>query len=342
MVPYGYHVTNVVLHAIVSVLTWRMLARLRIPGAWVAAAIFAVHPVCVESVAWISERKNTISQIFFLLSIMSYLKFEAEARTRTYVLSVAYFTLALLAKTSVVMLPFVLLLLAWWKRGTLTSEDAFTYWKRALLRTIPFFLAAFVLGLVTIYFQYGRAIGSEVIPIGTIPQRMASACFAAGFYLYSALFPYNLMVIYPQWHLAGTAGDRHFIPYYLQVLPGIAIAALLVWCWMRRRRLWARSHPAELGLFPHHAAAGARAAEDVLYAPHPGGGSLSIPIHHRRHRPGRGLGVHLVLEDAAHQHGRGVSTGLFSAELRADGDLPQRRGALDRHPGEEPGYLAGT
>jgi len=96
----GYHVVNALFHATAVVLTWRMLKRLRVPGAWVAAAIFAVYPVCVESVARISERTNMISQIFLLLAVMAYVRFEEKGRLRTYVAALICFTLALLAKSS--------------------------------------------------------------------------------------------------------------------------------------------------------------------------------------------------------------------------------------------------
>src|SRR5579884_4160142 len=129
--PAGYHVTNVLLHALSSVLIWQVLKRLRIRGAWLAALIFAIHPVCVESVAWVSERKNTLSMVFYVLSLMVYLKFDDQPRGIWYSLSVGVFLLALLSKVSVMMLPVVILLCALWQRDKITRKD--------LLRTIPFF-----------------------------------------------------------------------------------------------------------------------------------------------------------------------------------------------------------
>jgi tetratricopeptide (TPR) repeat protein len=129
-----------------------------------------------------------------------------------------------------------------------------------LIRTIPFFLVAFILGVVTVYFQYGRAIGDEVIPIGSLWQRSISACFAAGFYLYSALWPFNIIEIYPEWHRAFSTLEkfptphmsppaREAIPYWEQILPGIGIAAVLVYCWLRRAESWARAMLTGLGCY---------------------------------------------------------------------------------------------
>ena len=128
--PMGYHVVNVMLHAGNVILLWRVLARLSIPGCWLTALLFAVHPVGVESVAWISERKNVLAQFFYLLSILWCLRWDEMAveanrekgapachETRWYFLSLAAFFLALLAKSSVAVLPAVLLLLVWWRRG---------------------------------------------------------------------------------------------------------------------------------------------------------------------------------------------------------------------------------
>jgi len=347
----GYHIMNILFHAVVVLLTWQMLKRLRVPGAAIIAAIFAVHPVCVESVAWISERKNSIAQIFFLLSIIHYVRYEEKATKWRYVAAVICFTLSLLAKTSVVMLPFILLLLAWWRyQDLVTMRDSYEleenptewdtllwscagaglavgcasivalpplshlgagiisaiargpvfgaglghalvpiivtligalplgaagyfaglqirklriwnqFWAIQVIRMIPFFLVAGVLGAITIYFQYGRAIGEEVIPIGNFWQRTCSACFGAGFYLYSALWPFNIIEIYPEWHRAFTTVElfpywhiapkaKESIPYYIQAIPGLAIAGLLFYCWTRRAEAWARAMVTGLGCY---------------------------------------------------------------------------------------------
>ena len=142
--PYGYHVTNVVLHAIAVVLVWQLFRRLKVPGAWLGAALFAVHPVMVESVAWATERKNVLSLVLVLSSMLAYLRFApldtpAQARQSWrarpwgwYALALVLFVLALWSKTVVASMPAVLLVLCWWKRGRIGLEDA--------LPLLPFFL----------------------------------------------------------------------------------------------------------------------------------------------------------------------------------------------------------
>ena len=255
----GYHIVNVLFHATAAVLTWKVLKRLRIPGAWIAAAIFAVHPVCVESVAWVAESKNTISQVFFLLAILEYLKSEEIGCRRSYIWSVACFVLALLAKTSVVMLPFLLILLTWWRRAG-AERLGRDFIRTQSIRMLPYFLAAGLLGVVTFYFQNYRAIAGEEIPIGNLAQRTASACFASGFYLYSAMWPFNIIEIYPQWHRAFTEHvtqpTPHIqppapesIPYPLQAVPGLLILAVLVFCVIKRKETWARAMLVGLGCY---------------------------------------------------------------------------------------------
>ena len=227
----GYHVVSMLLHAAASILLWRLLAVMRIPGAWLAGLLFAVHPLCVESVAWISELKNTLTQPLFLLAAIHWVRADEQAETdqaftagaTQWALALFCFLMAMFAKTSVVMFPVVILLHAWWKRGAVSFRD--------ILRAAPFFLVSLLLGLVTIWFQHGRAIGAEVIPVGGPASRFAIAGMAIPFYLSKILLPIGLLPIYPRWQVDP--------PHIWQFLSWPCLAALGAACWFNRRT-WGR------------------------------------------------------------------------------------------------------
>ncbi len=238
--PLGYHVVNALFHATSTVLLWRVLERLRVPASWLAALIFAVHPLCVASVAWISELKNALSLPFYLLSLLWYLRLDSAPRTSDfrlrsstwYCLSLLAFLLALFSKTSTVMLPVVLLTCAWWQRGRLTPRD----W----LLTSPFFAFALAFGLMSIWFQAHGAITGGTVQSENLWGRLAGAGMALWFYLGKALLPVNLSMIYPRWHIdAGAA---------MSYLPLLLWCGLLALCWVLRRT-WGRHVLFGLGCF---------------------------------------------------------------------------------------------
>jgi Flp pilus assembly protein TadD len=199
----GYHVTTILLHIAGSLLLWALLAKMRIPGAWLSGLVFAIHPVCVESVAWVSETKNTLSLPLFLISAICWVGQDDETdtakRQRLYGISIVFFLLAMFAKTSIVAFPVVTLLYAWWKRGTVTMRD--------LIVAAPLFVVSIVLGLVTMSYQWGRAIGQEKIIVGDLLSvggflsRTAIAGMAILHYLASIVWPVNLLPIYPRWEV---------------------------------------------------------------------------------------------------------------------------------------------
>lgn len=199
----GYRVVSAVLHGLSAILAWRFLVRLRIPGAWLGAALFAVHPVAAASVAWISELKNTLSLPLFLASGWAFCVFSDELKAGRitkargfYALSLLTFLFALLAKTSTVMLPVVLLAGVWWRENRIGRRD--------LLQALPFFALALVFGLLTIWFQSQQAIRGLEVQTEDFWARLAAAGHALWFYLGKALLPVNLCMIYPRWDTATT------------------------------------------------------------------------------------------------------------------------------------------
>jgi Flp pilus assembly protein TadD len=255
--PSPYHIVDVGLHAINVLLVWGVLARLKVRGAWLGAMLFAVHPVCVGSAGWISEQKNTLSLAFYLLSFWSYLRCEQfdrgaaqqhhptpdlAPRKRSvvpclftfpfYLLSLAAFILALLSKTTTVMLPVVLLLWAWWRQGRLTRSD--------VLRVVPFFALSLAFGLMSIWFQSHGAFTTEKVQSENPLGRLVGAGWAVWFYLGKLLWPAGLNLVYPRWHI----DEKSLLAW----VPLLLLGALFAVCW-RFRRGWGRHALFGLGSF---------------------------------------------------------------------------------------------
>ncbi|HEY2827154.1 MAG TPA: tetratricopeptide repeat protein [Pirellulales bacterium] len=212
MSPTGYHVVNLLLHLANCSLIWLLLKRLAIPGAFLAALLFAAHPVNVQSIAWIAQQKTLLAVFFFLISILWFLK--AHGSTNRWVwLSLLAFVLAMLSKGSVAILPLVLLLIVWWQTGQITRRDT--------LQLAPFFAVAIVLTIVNVWFQTH---GSETaIRTATFAQRLAGAGAVIWFYLSKALLPTDLSFVYPQWHIDAAS------PLWWLPLAAALIVTLLLW-----------------------------------------------------------------------------------------------------------------
>ena len=214
--PAGYHVVNVLLHLFNSLLVWRLLLRLAVPGAWVAAAVFAAHPLHVESVAWIIERKDVLSGLFYLAAVLVWLRFLERPRPWRYGLALLLFAAGLLSKSIVVTLPAALLIIQWWKEDRITARD--------LQRLAPFFLVALLVTAVDL-----SSVGSMHSLLDySLPERMLVASRALWFYAGKLAWPTDLAVIYPQWDIS--LGD----PWAWLSLAGAAALAATSW-FMRLR-----------------------------------------------------------------------------------------------------------
>ncbi len=214
----GYHLTNVLLHAVNAILLWTILRRLNVPGAWLAAAIFALHPVHVESVAWITERKDVLSGMFYLMSFLVYLKYEERKDRKKYAVSLILFICALLSKEMVVSLPLAILLYLWWRNKLNKIQEIYPL--------IPFIILPILMATADVFLEHHAYPGSTGL---SFLGRCLLAGHALWFYADKLIWPVNLMTIYPRWHI-----DTHSLGQYLYFC---LFAILLIILWLQRRRI---------------------------------------------------------------------------------------------------------
>ncbi len=210
----GYHLANIFLHSVSALLLWKILRRLEVAGAWLAAALFALHPVQVDSVAWLAELKNTLSGVFFFGCILAYLRFDRTRTWRPYALALLLFCLGLLAKAIVAMAVVVLPVLFWWKRDF-----------RPL---IPFVFLAIVSGFATAWMERKFAGAEGKAFAFSFVDRLLIAGRSFWFYLTKALWPSDLLFVYPRWEVNSQTWWQYLFP--------IAAVCLFALAWMLRKR----------------------------------------------------------------------------------------------------------
>jgi tetratricopeptide (TPR) repeat protein len=227
--PAGYHIVNILLHAANALLLWGVLVRLEIPGAWLAAAIFAVHPVHVESVGLVSERKNILSGFFYLLALWSYIRFAelgsphepVRRRWGAYLLALLFFQLALFSKTITSTLPAAIALLIWWKRGRISRQDA--------LALLPLLVLGLLMSFLTYWLEKNH-FGGARFPLGLAPwDRIILAGQASWFYLRELFWPHPLAALYDRWPVNHQVARAWLAP--------ICVLLVLAALWLGRRKL---------------------------------------------------------------------------------------------------------
>ena len=221
LAPLGYHLVNLLLHTGVVLLLWRLLRRLEVPGAWFAAAVFAVHPLHVESVAWVIGRKDVLATLFYLSSVLAYIRFTEMPRGRRrgghYLLAMMLFVLGLFSKSIAITLPAALLLWHWWRHGRVTLADC--------RRTLPFFLVG--LGIALADYAYYTSI--EPVAFAYSPlERGLIAARALAFYAGKLLWPAGLTGVYPHWE----PGIGDLLAWGCAV--GFAAVVAVLWRWRRQ------------------------------------------------------------------------------------------------------------
>jgi tetratricopeptide (TPR) repeat protein len=227
LAPHTFHLTNIGLHMANAILLWVVLRKLAVPGAWFVALVFAVHPVHVESVAWITERKNVLSGFFYFLAALCFLQYTSDfdaSRPRRpwfYVLALLSFLAALLSKTVTATLPAAILLVSWWKRGRIDRHDA--------IAVAPMFLIAIPMGLYTAWLEkhHVGAVGAEWSL--SLLERSLIAGRACWFYAGKLAYPWKLTFIYPRWQVS--TSDPAWLLYL------IAALALVGGLWTYRARI---------------------------------------------------------------------------------------------------------
>jgi len=236
--PLPYHMENLLLHILSALLFWGLLRRLQVPGAWLAGALFALHPVMVESVAWITERKNVFSLVLYLGALLAYGRFSRfwqvenhskagthnapSRRWSAYALAFVLFMAALLSKATAFSLPAVILVICWWKRGRIR-------WQADVLPTLPFFAVAIGLCLGTAWLEKNHVGAKGPEWVISFPERCLIAGRALWFYTGKLLWPANLCFVYPRWQLDASSGWQWLYPVS-------AVGTLLI-LWQARGRI---------------------------------------------------------------------------------------------------------
>jgi protein O-mannosyl-transferase len=210
----GYHLISILLHAASALLLVAILRRLAVPGAWLAGWLFALHPVMVESVAWITELKNTLSGVFFLGAAFAYLTFDRTRAPKHYIVALATFSCGLLAKSAIATLPGALLVVLWWMRGRIG-------WRRDVLPLLPWLAIGTTSGLLTAWIErrFIGAVGSAFNL--AIADRFLIAGRAIWFYLSKLLFPAELVFIYPRWNLDAKAAWQYLFPVTVLIVAAL-------------------------------------------------------------------------------------------------------------------------
>ena len=216
--PAGYHVVNVLLHLANTLLLWHLLRRLEVAGAWFAAAVFAVHPLHVESVAWVIERKDVLSGLLYLLAVRAWLRFVGDPQPGRYLATLGLYSAGMLAKSVVVTLPVALLIVQWWKNGRVTATD--------LLRMAPFFLVGAAISIADLIFNRSKGVGGFGY---SLLERALIAARALWFYLGKLFWPIDLAVIYPRWE--ARIGDP------LAWVALVAVIAVVTALWLLRPKI---------------------------------------------------------------------------------------------------------
>jgi protein O-mannosyl-transferase len=216
----GYHLVNILLHALAALLLLKILRHLAIPGAWLATALFALHPLQVESVAYLAEMKNTLSGLFLFAALLVYLHYDRHGTRKSYWLTWFFFLAGLFAKTSTAYLPVVVLLIQWWRRGKLE-------WRRDVKPLVPFFVVGIMAAIATVWFEARMSTPTDRVVIVPI-DRFLIAGRAFWFYLAKIFWPTHLKMFYPRWEI--DPGD-----WWQYLFPAGALV-LLLGAWRLRRR----------------------------------------------------------------------------------------------------------
>ncbi|MDP8247486.1 MAG: tetratricopeptide repeat protein [Candidatus Tritonobacter lacicola] len=219
--PLGYHLSNIVLHILDAVLLWAVLRKLHAPAAWFVAAVFALHPLMVESVAWVTEAKNVLSAFFLFSALLLFLRFELDGKRSSYALSIMLYMLALLSKTSICTFPLILIILRWYREG----EVRFKYIRKLL----PLFTLSLLAGAFTWYYETGHVGVRGMEWAMPFTARIIIAGKAFWFYLGKLLLPVKLTFIYPRWYPSPERAGEWVFP--------VTALAFLVFLWLARRRL---------------------------------------------------------------------------------------------------------